>query len=324
MTRSRMSRIACSAVALVGILLCAHPVHAQPLFRFHNASWMNLHHYLHAQARASSPLIEQWPAAATVRDREQWTTAVEFYRSRFGRRSLLFDQQLLTVKQQLIAVESADALVAPALTPEHRQVLERVMPIYRRLWWDTHRAGNAAFIAVLQQRLARHGATIAERLARSYDDVWPAEGLRVDIVADAGPPGNAYTTNVPRPTHITMGAADEGLSSLELVFHESSHHWDQRLMKAVNDAAQSLNVRAPPDLWHAILFYNAGRITADALAGAGIPDYETYMVKGRVFARPGWHETIAAHWSSFLAGAITRDDAVGRIVRDLPGTKPGA
>jgi hypothetical protein len=305
---------------IITLLIVAAPqiTGAQTLFDFHSGFWMNLHHYLQASGRANTPIVEPLPESATANERSQWTQAVEFYRNRYGKRALVFDEMLVAIKQQLIAADTAGDLGGTTLTPEHRQVLERVALIYRKHWWPTHDASNHRFIASLEQMIARHGAAIAGRLARSYDDAWPARGLRVDVVRDAGPPGNAYTTNVPAPTHVTIGADDQGLSSLELLFHEASHHWDQRLMRGVADAAKTLGKRAPPDLWHALLFFNAGQITRDTLAAAGIREYELLMVKGKIFARPGWHEAISRHWPSFLNGEISRDEAILRVLRELP------
>ena len=290
---------------------------AQTLFDFHSGFWMNLHHYLHALGRAQDPLVEELPTSASAREREQWQAAVDFYRTRFGKRRLVFDEMLVGIKQHLIAADEGGGLADTTLTPEHRQILERAAPIYRAHAWPNHDAANKRFVSRVQSLVERHGRAIAERLARSYDDTWPVDGLRVDVVCDAGPPGNAYTTNVPRPTHITIGADDQGLMSLEIVFHEASHHWDQRLMKAVNDVAKHAGLDAPPNLWHAILFYNAGRITAEVLADSGITSYELYMVNGKVFALPGWHEALARHWPAFLHGTSSRDEAISRILRDL-------
>jgi hypothetical protein len=86
----------------------------------------------------------------------------------------------------------------------------------------------------------------------------------------------------------------------------------------VADAAKKVGRRGPPDLWHALLFFNAGTITRDVLAAAGHRDYEQMMVQGKIFNRPGWHEAIAKHWPAFLAGDISRDEATSRILRSLP------
>jgi hypothetical protein len=311
-------------IVLVVLLTNADVAGAQSLFDFHSGFWVNLHHYLHALVRTSEPLVEDLPASATAAEREAWSEAVDFYRTRFGKRNLLFDAILVTIKQQLIEADTlgnaADPLssLTGATAAAHRRALERAAPIYRKYRWAEHDAANKQFIATLQELLAKHGAAIAERLAGSYDDVWPANGIRADVVRDAGPPGNAYTTNVPRPTHITIGAQGHGDTALELIFHEASHHWDQRLMKAVGDAADRLKVAAPRNLWHALLFYNAGQITADTLAAAGRRDYVMMMVNQKIFDAPGWHAAISRHWPGFLSGEISRDEAILRILRDLP------
>jgi hypothetical protein len=143
----------------------------------------------------------------------------------------------------------------------------------------------------------------------------------VDLVHDAGPPGNAYT--ISEPTQITIGVADprhQGLAALELVFHEASHRWDAILMKGVTEAGQALKVRAPGGLWHGLLFFNAGTLTAEALAAAGIRDYVMYMEQERMWDGPyrGWRPAITTHWPAFLAGAIPRDEAIRRILQAGP------
>jgi hypothetical protein len=313
-----MRRPAIVRTVIAVVLLLPGGAAAQTtVLEFHSAFWMNLHHYLHALTRADAPLVEELPPAASAVEQKQWASALAFYRSRFAKRSLLFDEWLLDIKQQVTGASDTADLADTTIAPEVRQVLERAAPIYRKLRWPEHDAANKKFITAVRQLIERHGEAIASRLARSYTDGWPPQGFRVDVVRDAGPPGNAYTTNVPRPTHITVGAEYLGLPTLELVFHESSHHWDQQLMKAVNDAARMLDMKPPPNLWHALLFFNAGQITADALAAAGIPDYQMMMIEGKIFARPGWHEAIAAQWPAFLSGTISRDEAIIRILRVL-------
>ena len=101
---------------------------------------------------------------------------------------------------------------------------------------------------------------------------------------------------------------------MELIFHEASHGWDEVLMKDVGDAAARLGVRAPRNLWHAILFFNSGNITTDVLAAAGVRDYRQYMDIEKIFSdlRPA----VAKHWPAFLAGKISRDEAIARILKD--------
>jgi len=106
---------------------------------------------------------------------------------------------------------------------------------------------------------------------------------------------------------------------LELLFHEASHVWDSVLIKDVTDAAKRLNVRAPRDLWHGLLFFNSGTIVTQVLAAAGERDYQMYMEKERMFDRVyrGMREPMRAHWTAFLDGKISRAEATERILRDL-------
>jgi hypothetical protein len=288
------------------------------LFDFHSAFWMNLHHYLHASGRATVPLVASFPAEATVDERARWSAAVETYRARYGKRSLVFDEGLVRMKLQLTTAESAPSLSGSGISDEDCQTLEAVAPIYRKYWWPSHDAANRAFVGALQSLLKQYGSGISARLAATYGNTWPAQPIRVDLVHDAGPPGNAYTTN--DPTHITVGSADErhrGVAVLEIVFHEASHGWDDVLSRGVVDAAKRLGVPAPPQLWHALLFFNAGTIVTEALAAGGVRDYQMYMEKQKMFDGPyrGWREPIVTHWTAFLAGKISRDEAIELILK---------
>jgi hypothetical protein len=319
----RIAVLAC--VLLIAQSTGAHARQTE-LFEFHSAFWMNLHHYLHALTRPAGTLRNDLPARASADERLQWMQAVDHYRVRFGKRSLLFDEELVRVKQALAAAGSSPSLGDAAMAPEHRQVLDTAAPIYRKYWWTDHDGANQRFISALQPLLTRHGRAIATQLAASFDRAWPEAPIRVDVVHDAGPPGNAYT--ISEPTLITIGASDprhRGLAALELIFHEASHRWDAVLMQEVSDVARGLQLRAPPGLWHGLLFYNAGAITGEALATQGIRDYEMYMFAQKTFDAPGWHQAIARHWPEFLAGRIARTEAIARILRDLtPPRAPGA
>ena len=85
----------------------------------------------------------------------------------------------------------------------------------------------------------------------------------------------------------------------------------------MEQAAKRLNV--PPDqrLWHALLFFNAGKTVTDALAAGGVRDYVMYMEKEGMFDRlyRGWREPIATHWTAFLAGKLSRDGAIELILK---------
>lgn len=295
------------------------------LFDFQSAFWVNLHNYLHPLGRSDAPLVEPLPESATAGERERWNAAVQQYRDRFGKRSLLFDDELVKANLALSDVSGDGSVASANIAGEHRGMLESAAPIYRKHRWKEHDAANRRFISALSPLLKQHGAAIAKRLTATFDTTWPSRPIRVDVVHDAGPPGNARTNS--EPTHITIAADDprqQGLAALEVIFHEASHKWDEILMKDVNDAARRLNVRPPPGLWHGLLFFNAGRITADAFAAAGVRDYVLYMETQRMFDRAyrGMRPAITKHWTEFLEGKVSRAEATERILRDLPAPVP--
>ena len=310
-----MARLILTAAALA--LTTVASAQQQRLFDFHSSFWMNLHTYLHALARAGAPIVEPLPDTASDEDRARWDAAVASYRERYGKRSLLFDKELVDMTWRIAAAESRPTLEGIDIDPATRAILESVAPVYRRHRWPAHDAANQRFIESMNPLLAAHGGTIAKRLAQSYGKTWPERGVRTDLVHNGGPPGNAHTTS--DPWHITFASADpnlQGLPGFEVLFHEASHGWDEVLMKEVGAAAARLGIRAPRNLWHAILFFNAGAITTDVLAAAGTRGYRQYMEVNKVFA--DLHAPVAKHWPAFLAADISRDEAITRILKELP------
>jgi len=302
------------------MLYCFGAEQSENLFAISSHFWVNLHHYLHALARVSGPLVESLPSDATAADREQWAAAVQQYRDRYGKRSLLFDEEMVKANVALTAVLSDTSLDRVAIAPEQRAILESAAPIYRKHLWKVHDDANRRVMSASAPLLKQHGPAVASRLAKTLDTEWPSTPIRVELVHDAGPPGNAYT--VSETATITIAADDprhQGNAMLELFFHEASHVWDAVLMKDVSEAAKRLNVRAPRDLWHGLLFFNSGTIVSEALAAAGVRDYQIYMEKEGMFDRVyrSMREPMRRHWTAFLAGRISRPEAIERILRDL-------
>ena len=312
--------IALSCAAALILTTSSPHTQAPALFDFHSAFWINEHVFLHALSRTNSPIGEMLPGNATPAEHEQWRNAVTVYGERHGSQSLLANVGLIILTGRLADAESEPSLEKVDISVEARAVLEGAAPVYRRYWWPSHDAANRRFMMNLQPLLDRHGAEIAARLAKSYGTVWPDRPIRVDVVPDASPPGNAHTTIY--PTHIKIAAADPrhaGLAALELIFHEASHAWGPPLMKDVDDAAARAGKPVPGNLWHAILFFNAGFITADVLRAAGIARYEMYGDSQGVFDRllKGSRAPMAEYWPLYLTGRISREEAVQRIVQDL-------
>src|SRR5918994_560214 len=125
----RRSFLVCCVIAVAGgIVPASRGAQPDALFDFQSAFWVNLHNYLHALARAGAPLVDPLPQSATTDEREQWDAAVQQYRERFGKRSLLFDDELVKANLALSDVSGNESIAGANLAGEHRGVLESAAP----------------------------------------------------------------------------------------------------------------------------------------------------------------------------------------------------
>ncbi len=309
--------LACACVSAPA----SHPP-APALFTFHSNFWVNLHHFARAAGRGL-PV----DAALTPGERSTWDAGVTFYRQHYSERDLLFDQEMVTIKNALRAAEGRAALSAasdPAVPADLRAVLDDLAPIYRAHWWPAEDAANRAWIAAAEPLVARDGERLARRVSAAYGETWPATPVPVDLSNQAGPVG-AYTTS--EPTATTLSATDpgyQGLAALEMLFHEASHQWGRRLQTAIAAASESHHRTVPPQLWHAVLFYNAGELTRRIYAEDGIADYVEYAEKQAVYPRlcgAGCRARVAAAWDPHLAGRATLTEALDALVANWPSTE---
>ena len=289
---------------------------ARPLFEFHSNFWLNLHHFARAAGRGLPT-----PGDLSAAERGTWDEGVAFYRDRYSQRDLLFDDGMVEIKRVLRGVEGTASLGAAPLDPELKSTLERLAPIYRAHWWPAHDAANRAWIAAVQPLVARHGAALSRRVAGSYGQSWPEAPVPVDLSVQAGPVG-AYTTSP--PTHTTIASTDlgyHGLAALEMLFHEASHAWGKTLHDTIAKAAEARHKAVPPQLWHAVLFYNAGELTRRTLAADGVSDYVEYAVRQKVYPNlcgDGCRELVAKHWDPHLDGKASIEAALDGLVAAWP------
>lgn len=305
------------ALLLVAFLGCsvATTTPEPQFFSFHSNVWLNLHHFLRLVARGA-PVT----AALSEEERAAWDRAVALYRTRYAQRDLLHDEVMSGIRVALRDAEGKASLEGVSIDAELRATLEAVAPIYRRHWWSAHDRDNQAWIAAIQPLLREHGRAIADRVARTYGEVWPEQPVPIDLTMTAGPNG-AYAAF---PAHVTIDATDRGhhgLAGLESVFHESSHQWGRRLSTAIAKAEERHGKEVPRGLWHAVLFYNAGEITRDVLSKHGVAGYMENGIKGNVYADfcgPNCRELIARHWQPVLDGTGTFATALDEIVAEWP------
>jgi hypothetical protein len=315
-----------------GSSVCAaQAIHTDQLFDFHSGFWINLHHFLYRQAILSEPQKGRALALTTADSDEtqrlapselaSWDNAVSYYLNSVAKRDLLFDDELISVKNELEDNENSPQLAGAKIPPAMRTALLQAAPIYRKHWWPRHDAENRRWIAALMSAVSRYGQALAADLSRIYGEPWPQYPVRVDAVGYANWAG-AYTTLYPtRPTISTTDAANQDMAALEIVFHETSHGMMDEVMKGMRAAESNVNAHrtgAPfhsGSIWHAVLFYTAGELVAER-----IPGYVPYADKNGLWTR-AWPDPdrslIEKDWKPHMTGAADLQGALAKLVGDL-------
>src|SRR5262245_37801035 len=98
----------------------------RPLFAFHSNPWLNLHHFVRANARGGGPGGAGAPDMSND-DRARWLAGVEAYKP-YAQRDLLFDDGMVAIKNALRGGEGKASLDGIAIDAELKATLERVMP----------------------------------------------------------------------------------------------------------------------------------------------------------------------------------------------------
>jgi hypothetical protein len=298
------------ALAVAPVTTAQSRAQSTALFTFHSNPWVNLHHFVRASARVSSPA----PAGLSEDEAKRWAAGIEFYKP-FAARNLLTDEGMVEIKGALRGAEGKASLDGIAIDASLKATLEGLMPIYRKHWWPEHDRANRAWIAAAEPLIARHGAAISQAVTRAYETTWPASPIPVDLTIAAGPVGG-YTTGP--PTLVTIGSTEramQGLASLEMLFHESSHSPVSLLFQRVRDAASAQNVSVPPQLWHAVLFYTAGELTRRELHAHGVA-YTEYA-DAQLYTNlcgDGCRAKIVEHWTPRLDGRRSVADSLSALV----------
>jgi hypothetical protein len=305
-------------LAALGCATGASPRVAAPRqFDFHSNFWLNLHLFARVVARGMPA-----PQDLTPEERVTWDAGVAFYRERYAERDLVFDDGMIEIKEVLRRAPDQVVLEGTALDPALRETLARLAPIYRRYWWPAHDAANRAWIAAAEPLVAAHGRELGQRVAQAYGVSWPNQPIPVDLSVTAGPLGG-YTTGHP-VTHTTIASTDprfQGLAALEMLFHEASHAWGTLLQGGIAKAEGARHKTVPKQLWHAVLFYNAGELTRRTLEQHGVSGYVEHALRQNVYAPlcgEGCRERVVAAWDPHLAGKTTLDQALDALVAAWP------
>ena len=293
---------ACLIAALTLSSACA-----QGTFRFQSNFWVNLHHFVRAEARrrmvGDAQLLPSLPAAAL----DAYADA--------AKASLVFDKRLIRINSALAGV-TGDTLPPGIVEPKIEAALKAAAPAYRAGLWERHRRDNETWIAEHAPLVRQHAAAMIRALSAAYQVRWPDGPILVDLASETGP-NEAYTTGGPPGTagHTVIAplkTADRDMA-FELVFHEASHTVDDQIMKHLEQAC-----KPQQELWHALIFFTVGSIAQRELGKSGDAAYEPYAYRYHLYDKGNWPALRAAlerDWRPYLEGKTGFDDAVRALVR---------
>ena len=304
-----------------------------PVFEFHSGFWVNLHHFLYQQARerrdpgASKAARAPLPGLSEEQQRA-WEEAVAFYAANYADKDLLFNSNLIALKNQLGDFEDCPELSGTSrqecnagLPGKIAPVLNRAAPVYRAHWWKEQDRANRRWVAAVAPMIRQKGLDLAQRLAEIYQSRWPREKIRVEVTVYANPVG-AYTTL--EPLRLTISSTDprnQGEVALELLFHEASHGLAGPVQEAIVRECRQRGKAIPRDLWHALLFYTTSEAVKSAMAAEGTakPGYVQSAVRAGLYARgwSGYQRLLEGHWQAYLDGRASFADAIARMVSAL-------
>ncbi len=343
-----------------------------PVFEFHSSFWVNLHHtlYFEAKQRSTSPSAREDAGAAaksnlkitseasaplSPAEQRAWNEAVSYYAANFANRDLLFNNDLILIKNQLGDFEDCDELSGAkkkscdaGLAAKLAQLLESAAPIFRAHFWPAHDRANRAWIARVAPLVREQGLGLSERLADIYQTKWPRAKIRVDASVHANWAG-AYTTLDPlRVTISSIDSRNQGAAALEVLFHEASHGIAEPVQSAILRECRQRGKAIPRDLWHALIFYTTGEVIKPIMTetsaaqpseaeqhntapiGSTSPGpsashdlhdkgYTPYAIREGLYQR-GWNaylQLLTRFWQPYLDGHATFDDAIARMVSAL-------
>jgi hypothetical protein len=283
-------------------------------YRLQSNPWVNLHQRLLYAARFEPAT----PASLSGDDVSKWNKAVETYRAFLGKRSPIFDDELIRLNAALSATSTSKL---PASIPKAAATaLEAAMPIYRVAQWEEDDRVNRFWIAMAEPLLTSAAEELAAAHTKAYGVPFPKDIL-VDVSAFGWEFG-AYTVGEGEHAHAVVSSTDpgyQGFAALEMLMHEPSHaivdgNSNAAIGSDLARASRELSIRPYANLWHAILFYTAGELTRRALARRGVSNYQPVILGMYERGFRGYRKSLETHWQAYLDGKVSREDAIRQIL----------
>lgn len=291
-------------------------------FEFRSDPLFNLHDFLIWNAESDQPINPrpECTQRLSLRDQEAYRDAQTHYANLYARGQspgVLGVALLYRVAGFADVDVVADSVLAPTLAH-----LQAALYAYRSCWWADHDARNRRWIAAVVSHLRVHEADLRSRHLTSYRAEWEGR-IPVDVAGYVSWAGASSLTN---PDHIRIASADpryQEAAALEMVFHEASHTllgpgygdvWEALVAAATTPTTE----RAPHGLWHPIIFFTSGTLTAARLNAYDNRSYRPYMYSNRVFEQ--YWVPLERHWLPYLEGEITLEEAAARLVAAVSDT----
>lgn len=282
--------------------------------------WVNLHQRLLHEARFKTPP----PAALTGDDLAKWKKGVETYAAFLGKRSPIFDDELIKLNATLSKTTTAklpDSIPQTAAT-----VLEAAMPLYWAVEWEEDDRANRFWIAVAETLLASAGEELVGAHEKVYGMPFPTQ-IRVDV-SRFGWEFDAYTVGEGDYAHSVISSSVPGyqaFAALEILMHEPSHAIVAPASLAIGAdltrAASELGIKPRWNLWHAILFYTSGELTRRALARRGVHNYQPFIIGMYERGYRDFKEPLEKHWQACIDEKISREAAIRHILIETTSAK---
>lgn len=167
------------------------------VFEFHGGMWSDLHHFLYVVARSRMKLpdsrrdviaqapVELAKAELSLAERESIDAAVAIYAKSFASRDLVFDAVAARESAAVVRLEERESTVGGNVDPELAMALELAAPAWRRAFWPRHSLRERAWLQEVLPILEMHSDAMVKGVENAYGVRWPAEPLRVDLVAYA-------------------------------------------------------------------------------------------------------------------------------------------
>lgn len=297
-----------------------------PVFVFQDNFWVNLHHFLRAEARrrASGLPLELPPAALKPGERATWESDLGVYAD-LAKRSFIFDQTLVRI-DNVLALKS-ESIIKSTTTVDPRVVmaLNSAAPIYREHRWGHDHLENQQWIAAHDPSIMEQAPSIKAAIGRVFGMEPPERPILADVVRDIGP-NLAYTTDGPTGfsghTFIAPQANSNADVALDTVLHEISHTMDHGIIAALDAEAARQHAQIPPDMWHAITLYTTGELVRNKLGRSRAhPSYAPNAAFFNLFAKGSWHGIfvdLQTYWLPYLNGKGKLSDALAAVVGNAP------